>query len=80
MNMQKLTNPKLGIISLVEGRPEASLEKIRQFILDLDESQACRLPVPLDPDFAQELGERATEAEMMLQDLRDIEGTLRDLD
>ena len=34
----------------------------------------------LDYDFAHALGERAAEAEMMLENLRDIEGTLRDLD
>jgi hypothetical protein len=34
---------------------------------------------PSDPDFAEELDERATEAKGMLENLRDIEGTLRDL-
>jgi len=34
----------------------------------------------LDTDSAQELDERAAEAKAMLENLRDIEATLRDLD
>jgi hypothetical protein len=35
---------------------------------------------PCDPDFAVELEARNAEAKGMLETLRDIEGTLRDLD
>jgi len=35
--MQRGTNTKSEIIALLEGRPEKFLQKIRQFILDLDE-------------------------------------------
>ena len=78
--MQKGTNPKVEIISLLEGRSEAGLENIRQFILDLDELEHLEFLYPLNPAFGQELDEHAAEAEMMLENLRDIEGTLRDLD
>ncbi len=78
--MQRGTNTKAEIIALLEGRPEEFLEKIRQFILDADELDYAEFLYPLDPDFAQELDERAAEAKAMLENLRDIEGTLRDLD
>jgi hypothetical protein len=78
--MQRGTNAKAEILSLLEGRPEESLEKICQFILDLDELEYIEFLCPLDPDFAQELDERAAEAQAMLENLRDIEATLRDLD
>jgi len=80
VNMQKGRSPKVGIIRLLEGRSDASLENIRQFILDLDELEQVEFLYPLNPAFAQELDEHAAEAEMMLENLRDIEGTLRDLD
>jgi hypothetical protein len=35
---------------------------------------------PFDPDFAEELEARNSEAKGMLETLRDIEGTLRGLD
>ena len=78
--MQKGTNTKAEIISLLEHRSQEGLEKIHQFILDLDELEYIEFLYPLDPDFAQELDERAAEAQEMLENLRDIEATLRDLD
>ena len=80
VKMQKPTNTKAEIISLLENRSEEGLEKIRQFILDLDELEYIEFLYPSDPDFAQELDERAAEAQGMLENLRDIEATLRDLD
>lgn len=78
--MQKETNTKPEIIALLEGRTQASLENIRQFILDLDERDYMDFLYPSDPDFAEELDEHATEAEVMLENLRDVEVTLRGLD
>ena len=77
--MQKETNTKPEIIALLEGRTQASLENIRQFILDLDERNYMDFLYPSDPDFAEELNGRAAEAQGMLETLRDIEGTLRGL-
>ena len=37
MNMQNESNTKSEIIALLDGRTQASLENIRQFILELDE-------------------------------------------
>jgi hypothetical protein len=68
------------IIALLENRTQASLENIRQFILDLDERDHMEFLYPSDPDFAVELEARNAEAKEMLETLRDIEGTLRDLD
>ena len=56
------------------------MHSIRQFILDLDELEYIEFLYPSDPDFAQELEERAAEAQGMLENLTDIEVTLRDLD
>ena len=78
--MQKGTNTKAEIISLLERRSQEGLEQIHQFILDLDELEYIDFLYPLDPDFAQELDERAAEAQAMLENLRDIEATLRGLD
>jgi len=78
--MQKGTNTKAEIISLLERRSQEGLEKIHQFILDLDELDYIEFLYPSDPDFAQELDERAAEARAMLENLRDIEATLRGLD
>ena len=78
--MQNDTKQKAEIIALLEGRTQASLEDIRQFILDLDERDYMEFLYPSDPDFAEELYGRAAEAKGMLETLRDIEGTLRDLD
>ena len=78
--MQKASNTRAEIISLLERRPQESLEKICQFILDLDEPDYIEFLYPSDPDFAQELDERAAEARAMLENLRDIEATLRGLD
>ena len=77
--MQNETTKKSEIIALLEGRTQASLENIRQFILDLDERDYMDFLYPSDPDFAQELEGRAAEAKGMLENLRDIEATLRDL-
>lgn len=74
------TNSKAEIIALLEGRREESLEKIRRFILDEDERDYADFLYPLDPDFAQELDERAAEAREMLENLSDMNATLRDLD
>jgi hypothetical protein len=78
--MQNETNTKAEIIALLEGRTQASLENIRQFILDLDERDYMDFLYPSDPDFAEELSERDAEAKAMLDTVRDIEGTLRGLD
>ena len=78
--MQKGTNTKAEIISLLERRSQEGLEKIHQFILDLDELEYIDFLYPSDPDFAQELDERAAEAREILENLRDIEATLRDMD
>jgi hypothetical protein len=73
-------NTKAQIIALLKGRREESLEKIRQFILDADELDYAEFLYPFDPDFGQELEERAAEAAEMLENLRDIKATLCDLD
>ena len=78
--MQNETTKKSEVIALLEGRTQASLENIRQFILDLDERDYMDFLYPSDPDFAQELEGRAAEAKGMLETVRDIEGTLRGLD
>jgi hypothetical protein len=78
--MQNETTKKSEIIVLLKGRTQASLENIRQFILDLDERDYMDFLYPFDPDFAEELDESATEAEVMLENLRAIEVTLRGLD
>jgi len=78
--MQNETTKKSEIIALLEGRTHASLENIRQFILDLDERGYMGFLYPSDPDFAEELEARNAEAKGILETLRDIEGTLRGLD
>jgi hypothetical protein len=78
--MQSETNTKAEIIALLEGRPQVSLKEIHQFILNLDELDYIEFLYPSDPDFAEELDERATEAKGILENLRDIEVTLRGLD
>ena len=78
--MQRETNTKAEIIALLEGRAQVSLENIRQFILDLDERDYTEFLYPADPDFAEELNGRATEAKGMLETQMDIEVTLRGLD
>ncbi len=77
--MQDGSNTKSEIIALLEGRTQVSLENIRQFILDLDESDYIQFLYPSDSDFASDLADRAAEAKGMLENLRDIEATLRDL-
>ena len=77
--MQNETTKKSEIIALLEDRTQASLEYIRQFILDLDERDYMEFLYPSDPDFAQELEGRAAEAKGMLETLMDIEVTLRGL-
>ena len=78
--MQNETNTKAEIIALLEGRPQESLDNIRQFILDLDERDYVEFLYTSDPDFAEEHEARDSEAKEMLETLRDIEGTLRSLD
>jgi hypothetical protein len=73
-------NTKAEIIALLKGRREESLEKIREFIRNEDERDYANFLYPLDPAFAEELEECAAEAREMLQNLRDIEATLDDLD
>ena len=77
--MQNETTKKSEVIALLEGRTQASLENIRQFILDLDERDYMDFLYPSDPDFAQELEGRAAEAKGMLETLMDVEVTLRGL-
>ncbi len=74
--MQKGVNTKAEIIRLLESRREESLEKIHQFILNLDELGYIQFQFPLDPYFAEEFAERAAETQRMLENLRDIEATL----
>jgi len=78
--MQNEPNTKSEIIALLEGRTRVSLENIRQFILDLDEQDYMEFLYPLDPDFAEEFSERHAEAKAILETVRDIQGTLHDLD
>jgi hypothetical protein len=78
--MQNETTKKSEIIALLVGRTQASLENIRQFILDLDERDYMDFLYPFDPDFAEEISARNAEADVILETLRDIEGTLRGLD
>ena len=78
--MQNESNTKSEIIALLEGRTQASLANIHQFIRELDERDYMEYLYPLDPDFAEELSERDAEAKAILETVRDIEGTLRDLD
>jgi len=80
MNMQNESNTKSEIIGLLEGRKQASLENIRQFILELDERDYMEFLYPLDPDFADELSERDAEAKAILETVREIGGTLRGMD
>ncbi|MGA9057712.1 MAG: hypothetical protein WB763_14505 [Terriglobia bacterium] len=77
--MQSETITKAEIIALLEGRPQVSLKEIHQFILDLDELDYIEFVYPSDPDFAEELDERAAEAKEMLETQMDIEVTLRGL-
>jgi hypothetical protein len=78
--MQNGSNTKSEIIALLEGRTQVSLENIRQFILELDERDYMEFLYPTDTDFVEDLEGRNDEAKGMLETLRDIEGTLRDLD
>ena len=50
---------KSEIIALLESRTQVSIENIREFILDLDERDYIEFLYPSDPDFAEELSERA---------------------
>ena len=78
--MQNESDMKSRIIALLEGRSEASLENIRQFILELDERDYMEFLYPLDPDFVEELCDWDAEAKAILETVRDIEGTVCDLD
>jgi hypothetical protein len=78
--MQRGRNTKAEILGLLEGRSEEFHEKIRQFILDLDEREYIDFLYPSDSGFAEELEEHAAEAKTILENLRDIGGTLRGLD
>jgi len=78
--MQNETNTRAAIIALLDGRTQVSLENIRQFILDLDERDYMEFLYPVDPDFAEEFSDRDADAKAILETVRHIEGTLRDLD
>ena len=78
--MQNESNTKSEIITLLDGRTQVYLENIRQFILDLDERDYMEFLYPSDPEFVEELEGWNAEAQGMLETLRDIEGTLLDLD
>ena len=56
------------------------LEQIHQFILDLDELDYVEFLYPSGADFTEELDERSADAKVILENLRDIEATLRGLD
>ena len=78
--MQNESNTKSKIIALLEGRTQTSLENIRQFILELDERDYMEFLYPLDPDFVEGLCDWDAEAKAILETVRDIEGTVCDLD
>ncbi len=78
--MQRGHNTKAEIIRLLEGRRDESLERIHQFILNLDELDYAKFLYPSDSDFVEDLNERVAEAKDMLDKVRDIQITLRDLD
>ena len=78
--MQSEMNTRAEIIALLKARPQVSLKKIHQFILDLDELDYIEFLYPSDPNFSEELGERAVEVGAMIENLRDMETTVRDLD
>jgi hypothetical protein len=80
MNMKRGMNTRAEILTLLEGRSEEGLAKVYQFIQDMDELELIEFLYPSDADFAEELNERAIEARAMLENLRDMEATLRDLD
>ena len=78
--MDKAENTKAEIMALLERRSEESLEKIRQFILDEDERDYIDFLYPLSSEAAEELEEAAAEARIILENLREINATLWDLD
>jgi hypothetical protein len=78
--LEKPVDTKAEIIALLEGRSEESLEKIRVFIQDEDEVAYHKFLYPIDPDFAEELEERAAEARTIIENVREIDATLRGLD
>jgi hypothetical protein len=64
--MQNESNTKSEIVALLDGRTQASLENIREFILELDERDYMEFLYPLDPDFVEELSDRDAEARAIL--------------
>ncbi len=78
--MEESGNTKAEIIALLERRSEESLEKIRQFILDEDERDYIEFLYPVSPESAEEIEELAAEARTILENLREINATLCDLD
>ena len=78
--MEKPVNTKAEIMALLERRSEESLEKIRQFILGQDERDYIEFLYPVSPEFAEELEEPAADARTILENLREINATLCDLD
>ena len=78
--MQNGASTKAEIMALLEGRTQVGLKNIRQFILELDERDYMEFLYPLDPDFVEELCDWDAEAKAILETVRDIEGTVCDLD
>ncbi len=78
--MQGELNTKAEIIGLLQGRSDESLEKIHQLMLELDEQDYIDFLYPLDPSLAEELDGRAAEVKDLLENIRDIQGTIRKLD
>ena len=64
----------------MRGGSEESLEKIRQFILDEDERDYIEFLYSSSPEFTEELEEAAGDARTILENLRQINATLCDLD
>ena len=78
--MEKPVNTKAEIMALLERRSEESLEKIRQFILDEDERDYIEFLYPVSPESAEELEELAADARTILENLREINASLCDLE
>ena len=71
--MQGGPSTKAEIIRLLEDRREEGLEKIHQFILDVDDLEYIEFLYPSDPDFAEDLTERTAEAKGILENMTEIE-------
>jgi hypothetical protein len=78
--MEMIMRTKAKILTLLEGPSEENFAKIYQFIKDLHELDYIDFLCPINHEFPDDLEERAPEAVEMLENIRDIEGTLRDLE